>query len=78
MVHFQNLVAGSGAPGDCDFSVADEVCSKTCDETMPKIDPRQDDDYKEFEDLFNCIKKKCVVQLGACENNPSCEKCCTL
>lgn len=68
-------IAGGGAPGDCDFSVADEVCSKTCDDTMPKIDPTEDDDYKEFKDLFDCIEKKCVVQLGACEINESCQKC---
>jgi len=70
-------IAGGGAPGDCDFSVAGEVCSKTCEGTKPNVDPTKDPEYKDFKDLYSCIEKKCVVQLGACEKNEECEKCFT-
>jgi len=68
-------IAGGGAPGNCEFSVAGEVCSKTCDDTKPNVDPSKDKDYKEFKDLSSCIEKKCVVQLGACDKISDCQKC---
>jgi hypothetical protein len=69
-------VAGGGAPGDCDFSVAGEVCAKTCDGTKPNTDPSKDPDYKSFKDLYSCIEDKCVIQLGACNDDDVCKKCC--
>jgi hypothetical protein len=68
-------VAGGGAPADCDFSVAGDVCPKTCDGTKPKVDPSDDPDYNSFKDLYNCIEDKCVIQLGACNRDPSCKDC---
>merc|ERR1712166_1660923 len=46
-------IAGGGAPGDCDFSVAGEVCSKTCDGTKPDTDPTKDPEYNSFKDLYS-------------------------
>jgi len=68
-------LAGGGSPGDCDFSVAGEVCSKTCDGKKPDVDPSADPDYKSFKDLYNCIEDKCLIQLGACNEDPSCKAC---
>jgi len=68
-------IAGGGAPGDCDFSVAGEVCPKTCDDTKPNIDPIEDPEYKDFKELYSCIEKKCIVQLGACNRSEECQKC---
>ncbi len=73
---FSLLVAGGGSPGDCDFSAGGDVCSKTCDDRKPNIDPSRDPDYREFKDLYSCIESKCVVQLGACEEDEDCNKCC--
>jgi hypothetical protein len=75
IVVFSITVAGGGAPGDCDFSVAGEVCPKTCDGTKPAVDPSEDPDYKSFKDLYNCIEDKCVIQLAACRADPSCKDC---
>jgi len=63
---------------DCDFSVGGEVCPKTCDSNKPNIDPTKDPEYKDFKELYGCIEKKCVVQMGACEKNEDCERCCKL
>jgi hypothetical protein len=71
-----HTVAGGGAPGNCDFSVAGEECPKTCSDTKPNIDPTDDPEYRDFKDLYSCIEDKCVVQLGACERNPDCDRCC--
>lgn len=68
-------IAGGGSPSDCDFAVAGEVCSKTCDGSKPSLDPESDPDYKSFKDLYNCIEEKCVIQLGACQDDPSCKDC---
>eukprot|EP00531_Pseudo-nitzschia_arenysensis_P006046 CAMPEP_0116126648 /NCGR_PEP_ID=MMETSP0329-20121206/6440_1 /TAXON_ID=697910 /ORGANISM="Pseudo-nitzschia arenysensis, Strain B593" /LENGTH=867 /DNA_ID=CAMNT_0003620737 /DNA_START=148 /DNA_END=2751 /DNA_ORIENTATION=+ len=68
-------IAGGGSPGDCDFSVAGDVCDKTCDSKKPNVDPSRDPEYKEFKDLYSCIESKCVVQLGACEEDTECNKC---
>lgn len=68
-------IAGGGAPGDCDFSVAGEVCPKTCDGKKPDADPTKDPDYKTFKELYSCIEEKCVIQLGACNADPSCKEC---
>ena len=72
------LVAGGGAPGDCDFSVGGTTCPHTCTDKKPNIDPSKDPEYKEFKDLYECIEKKCVVQLGACKKNKECNECCKL
>jgi len=68
-------IAGGGAPGDCDFSVGGEVCPFTCDSLKPNVDPTDDPEYKDFKELYSCIEKKCVVQLGACDRNEECQKC---
>jgi len=68
-------VAGGGAPGDCDFSVAEEKCPKTCDGKKPEADPTKDPDYKSFKELYSCIEDKCVIQLGACNADEFCRKC---
>jgi len=67
-------LAGSGAPDTCDFPVAGAECEKTCN-GRPEADPTDDPDYKSFKELYNCISDKCVIQLGACENDDSCEQC---
>lgn len=50
----------------------------SCTDTKPNIDPSRDPDYKEFKDLYQCIESKCVIQLGACQANEECNKCCKL
>jgi len=73
--YYHSLVAGGGSPSDCDFAVAGEVCAKTCDGSKPDVDPNEDPDYKSFKDLYNCIEDKCVIQLGACQDDPTCKDC---
>jgi len=68
-------IAGGGAPGDCDFSVGGEVCSKTCDSAKPNVDPSADPEYKDFKQLYSCIEDKCIIQMGACDKNEECQKC---
>eukprot|EP00529_Nitzschia_sp_RCC80_P002204 CAMPEP_0113481800 /NCGR_PEP_ID=MMETSP0014_2-20120614/22592_1 /TAXON_ID=2857 /ORGANISM="Nitzschia sp." /LENGTH=897 /DNA_ID=CAMNT_0000375301 /DNA_START=45 /DNA_END=2738 /DNA_ORIENTATION=+ /assembly_acc=CAM_ASM_000159 len=68
-------IAGGAAPADCDFSVAGDVCEKTCDGSKPDIDPTNDPDYRSFKDLYNCIEDKCIIQLGACNSDASCKEC---
>ncbi|KAG7364629.1 hypothetical protein IV203_037831 [Nitzschia inconspicua] len=70
-------IAGGGSPSDCDFSVAGDVCTKTCDGSKPNVDPESDPDYQSFKDLYTCIEEKCVIQLGACKDDPSCKDCFT-
>lgn len=73
-----DLVAGGGSPGDCDFSVAGEVCTEktTCEGTKPNIDPSEDPEYKSFKELYSCIEDKCIIQMSACEADPTCTTCC--
>jgi hypothetical protein len=68
-------VAGGGSPSDCDFSVAGVVCPKTCDGSKPELDPNADPDYRSYEEMKVCIEKQCLIQLGACQNDPSCNDC---
>lgn len=72
------IVAGGGAPDTCDFPVAGShrkvTCEKTCN-GRPDSDPTDDPDYKSFKELYNCIEEKCLIQLGACEDDPACEEC---
>jgi hypothetical protein len=70
-----SIVAGGGAPADCDFSVAGDVCQKTCDGSKPNIDPSSDPDYRSFKDLYSCIEDKCIIQLGACNDDEACSDC---
>jgi hypothetical protein len=57
--------------------VAGEVCSKTCDGSKPEVQPDADPDYKSFKDMYECIEKKCLIQLGACQDDPTCKECFT-
>jgi len=68
-------IAGGGAPGNCDFSLAGEVCPNTCEDTKPNVAPDDDPDYINLKELYDCIEKKCVVQLGACQDDAECDKC---
>ena len=67
-------IVGSGAPSDCDFPMAGADCQKTC-EGKPTKDPTDDPEYNSFKELLTCISDKCVIQLGACKEDPVCEKC---
>ena len=58
----------------CVFNVAGATCEKTCT-GRPNVDPTKDPAYKTFKDLYNCIEKKCVIQLGSCQKDPVCAKC---
>jgi hypothetical protein len=66
-------VAGGGSPMMCDFSVG-EGCDTTC-YGRPKDDPTKDPDYKEFKDMYQCIEKKCLIQVGACKKDDDCVHC---
>ena len=51
-------------------------CENKCDGTKPDIDPTKDPNYTSLRDLYGCIEDKCVIQLGACQDDEVCEKCC--
>ena len=68
------IVAAGGAPDSCDFPVAGSECEKTCS-GKPDTDPTKDKKYTSFKELYNCIKDKCLIQLGACQADDACEKC---
>ena len=67
-------VADGGAPMSCDFSVAGAVCERTC-VGKPNIDPSNDPNYKTYKDMVNCMQKTCVIQVGACGEDPTCKLC---
>jgi hypothetical protein len=71
---FRSTVAAGGAPASCDFPVAGSVCEKSCN-GKPDNDPTNDADYRTFKELYNCIKDKCVIQLGVCQADEACEAC---
>jgi hypothetical protein len=69
-------VADGGAPQSCDFSIAGEVCERTCN-GKPNGDETNDPDYKTYKDMYNCMQKTCLIQVGACQDDPSCAPCFT-
>ena len=68
-------IAGGGAPMSCDFSTGNgEACVSTCF-GRPDVDPTNDPDYKDFKEIYKCIEKSCVIQVGVCEKDPNCVDC---
>lgn len=67
-------IASGGAPMDCEFGVAGGDCKNTCDGKSNK-DTDNDDDYKEFKDMYKCMKDKCPIQVGICSKDPLCDEC---
>jgi hypothetical protein len=67
-------IADGGAPMDCTFSVAGASCPRTCS-GKPNVDPNLDPDYKTYKEMFNCIREKCVIQVGSCMADPACAPC---
>jgi len=67
-------IAGSGAPNNCQFNVAGGACENTCF-GRPEYDPTQDPQYKEFKKMEQCIEEKCLIQLGACQDDSVCKEC---
>lgn len=67
-------VADGGAPMSCEFSVAGDVCVRTCD-GKPNTDTNNDPDYKNYKEMYNCMEKKCLIQVGACQDDPACSPC---
>jgi hypothetical protein len=74
MFFFLQTVAVGGAPATCEFPVAGSECEKTCN-GRPDVDPTKDKDYKTFKDLYTCIKDRCIIQLGACQEDGPCQEC---
>jgi hypothetical protein len=67
-------IADGGAPMDCNFSVAGNTCNRTCN-GKANVSPSKDPEYKAYKDLFSCITDKCVIQVGTCMADISCEPC---
>jgi len=67
-------VADGGSPMSCEFSVAGEVCVRTC-EGKPNTNTNDDPDYKTYKEMYNCMQKTCLIQVGACQDDPSCSPC---
>lgn len=67
-------IADGGTPMDCTFSSAGEACEKTCD-GPPTSGHENDPKYKSYNDLLGCIKEKCIIQIGACEQEETCSPC---
>lgn len=67
-------LAAGGAPMSCDFPIAGKACVKTCD-GKPNLEPNNDPDYADFKTLYTCIEQKCTIQVGACEDDDTCEMC---
>ena len=68
------MIAAGGAPFACDFPVAGSDCTNTCTGHANK-DHNDDPDYKEFKEMAECIKDKCLVQVGACLTDSVCTMC---
>lgn len=69
-------IAGGGAPMDCNFGSAGGTCTEhTCSGNKPNIDPSNDPEYKELKDLYACIDKTCIIQVGACQKDEVCNVC---
>ena len=67
-------VADGGSPMSCEFSVAGDVCERTC-AGKPNIDVNDDPDYKTYKEMYNCMLKTCVIQVGLCQDDPACAPC---
>lgn len=66
-------LASGGSPMDCNFAIGD-TCDSTCD-GKPNIDPEEDEKYKSYHMMANCIEEKCVIQLSTCETDMLCRVC---
>jgi hypothetical protein len=42
---------------------------------QPNKNPNDDPNYKTYKDMYNCMLKVCVIQVGACQQDPSCAPC---
>jgi hypothetical protein len=67
-------IASGGGSMSCDFSVAGGSCENTCTGRSNR-DPSQDQDYKDFKNMYKCIDDKCMLQASACRADPACLKC---
>ena len=69
-------VAGGGAPMSCQFPVGGDKCERSCNGHASKkhID---DPDYRDFKHMFECIKDKCIIQVGICMADATCMPCLT-
>jgi hypothetical protein len=67
-------VASGGGSMNCEFTVAGGSCINTCTGTS-KHAPGQDPQYRDFKKMVNCIEDKCMLQVTACNADPSCAKC---
>jgi len=67
-------VADGGTPMECTFSSAGEACDKTCN-GPPSSGHENDPEYTSYNDLLGCIKEKCIIQVGSCEEDGTCQPC---
>jgi len=70
------VLAAGGSPSDCTVPLGGSVddCPNTCDSTRPdtKI---QDPNYQSYKTMESCIEQKCVIQVGNCNQDESCNEC---
>uniref|UniRef100_A0A7S1UW17 LNR domain-containing protein n=1 Tax=Grammatophora oceanica TaxID=210454 RepID=A0A7S1UW17_9STRA len=69
-------VADGASPMDCTFSVAGDTCERTC-VGKANVKPEDDPDYRSYKELYQCIEKQCLIQVGACQQDTSCLPCFT-
>ena len=70
-------IASGGTPMECGFGVGgidEDECPSTCN-GQPKGGHDDDPEYKTYEDMLGCLKEKCIIQVGACQDSPTCSPC---
>uniref|UniRef100_A0A7S2W8B7 LNR domain-containing protein n=1 Tax=Eucampia antarctica TaxID=49252 RepID=A0A7S2W8B7_9STRA len=68
-------IAQGGSPQNCQFPIGGETCKLTCDGFPKPSDKAKDPDYKTYKEMYSCVKKKCLLSLGACSKNSACSPC---
>ena len=72
--HGAPAIADGGSPQDCTFAIRGDICEKTCD-GRPHKDMQDSPGYTRYKDMLGCIKKKCIIQVGACDKDVGCQPC---
>ena len=67
-------IASGGAPMTCEFAAYGTSCDTTCNGRTTE-DPTKDSDYTEFKAMFECVTKKCPIQVKSCQSDEMCDAC---
>lgn len=67
-------LADGGTPMSCSFPVAGQDCERTC-RGKYNVDPKDDEHYTTYKDLYSCMQWKCLIQVATCNLDINCPAC---